>query len=155
MNKVSIKLQGGLCNYLFQIAAAYSYAEKTKKECVFSIGDVTTVHKHISTYRDNILKNVDFVDNANFNGFKLYNEPCFSYIEIPKIDGDVYLQGYFQSEKYFKEYENEIRNIFQIPINICENISEFALSKFNVDIIKDDTCSIHVRRGDYQCLLLS
>lgn len=149
MSKVSIKLQGGLCNYLFQIAAAYSYAKKTNKECVFSINDAITVHKHINTYTDNILRNVNFVDNVKFNGFKLYNEPYFSYTEIPKIDGDVYLQGYFQSEKYFKEYESEIRSIFQISNNLYETVSKFVLNKFNVDIVKDDTCSIHVRRGDY------
>ena len=54
---------------------------------------------------------------------------------------NVDLFGYYQSEKYFKHIENEIRKDFSFKqdlINICK------------DVINDEVViSLHIRRGDY------
>lgn len=62
-------------------------------------------------------------------------EPNFHYTEMPKLlSTNTLLSGYFQSYKYFKPYEKEIREdfTFKEPIGKVEDIA-----------------SIHVRRGDY------
>jgi hypothetical protein len=58
---------------------------------------------------------------------------------------NVDLFGYFQSEKYFKHIENEIREDFtfdKILMYDCKQTS----SKFIGDV---DSISLHIRRGDY------
>jgi len=149
MNKVSVKLQGGLCNYLFQIATAYAYAKKTGKECIFTTDDSVVVHKHLDNYKENILSNVEFLKNYNFSGFKTLSESGFNYAEIPNVNNNIYLQGYYQSEKYFKEYLDDIKNMFKFPYYIFEDVAEIALDSYGIEMDIDNTCSIHVRRGDF------
>lgn len=149
MNEISIKLQGGMGNYMFQIAATYAYALKYNKNAFFTINDAVLVHKNIRYYKDNIFKNVNLVDSKRMNNkVTIYNEPHFHYSEIPKIDGDIFLNGYFQSEKYFNEFSNEIKNLFAPSNESLDTVCKIA-SNYNIDINSDNTCSIHVRRGDY------
>tara|TARA_R100001443_G_scaffold109894_1_gene121536 strand:+ start:370 stop:1167 length:798 start_codon:yes stop_codon:yes gene_type:complete len=74
----------------------------------------------------------------------LYIEKEFSFndrvLDIP-TDRSVDLRGYFQSEKYFKHIENEVRNNF----TFTDSVRNVAIEK-----IPEDVCvSVHVRRGDY------
>jgi hypothetical protein len=149
MNEVSIRLQGGLGNYMFQIACAHAYGLKHNKKTVLSTDDSMIVHKHITNYKENILKNVELIPSWNHTNFKMYNEIDFSYNEIPNIGGSVYLNGYFQSEKYFIEYKEEIKNLFSFPVNIFDDVFETVFDKYKINLSEDNTCSIHVRRGDY------
>ena len=140
IEEVSIKLQGGLGNYMFQITSAYVYALKHNKKAIFSIDDAFVGHNNLESYRNNILNKVDFVKSKNFNGFSVYNEPAFNYNEIPNIEGNVYLNGYFQTEKYFKEYTKEIRELFSFSEEYKNSIKQ----KYK-DLLEGETCSIHVR----------
>lgn len=151
MSEVSIKLQGGLGNYMFQIACAYEYALKNNKKVFFTADDSVLVHKNINIYKSNILSNINLLDSKRMSGkVTVYNEPDFHYTEIPAIEGNVYLSGYFQSEKYFKEHEKEIKQLFFQPPHIFDKVvDDIALDTYKVDIKKDNTCSIHIRRGDY------
>lgn len=145
MNKISVHLNGGMGNYIFQLATAYAYSLKYNKQFIINTKDAIRIQKPIDTYKDNIFKNVyKFDSSEKFNGFKIYNEPAFNYTEIPYIDGDVYLSGYFQSSKYFDEYEKEIRELFSFPEEIVNEIKE----KYK-DLLSGETCSIHCRVGDY------
>ena len=62
-----------------------------------------------------------------------YSEPNFHYDTIP-YRNNMNISGYFQSEKYFKDYEADIRNLLTTKNN-------FAM--------RPGLVSIHVRRGDY------
>lgn len=57
----------------------------------------------------------------------------------------VYLDGYFQSEKYFEDYAKEIRQDFSLVAPFEGKTAEIA------EIIKNElnAVSLHVRRGDY------
>ncbi|MEK6829645.1 MAG: alpha-1,2-fucosyltransferase [Nanoarchaeota archaeon] len=143
MDKVSISLQGGLANNLFQIACAYSYGKKYSKELILLNQKKGIVHNSISSYRDSVLKDFYFFDTYNLSNFKGLRESQFCYNELPKIDGNIVLDGYFQSEKYFKEYKEELQNLFLSDAHIS-----LIREKFK-DILNNTTCSIHVRRGDY------
>ena len=67
---------------------------------------------------------------------RLYKEPRFTYTEIPVGYRDLILEGYFQSEKYFIDCKDVIREefTFKNPVNYE---------------VTPGSCSIHVRRGDY------
>ena len=54
----------------------------------------------------------------------------------------VSLQGYFQTEKYFKHIEDEIRNDFTFNAGIADPCKEMIESVEN-------PIALHVRRGDY------
>jgi len=137
---VTTSLGGGLGNYLFQIASAYSLALDNGDECVFDMDNSVKVHKHISTYENNILRNIKF---NNFDVKNEYNEPYFHYNKIPYLE-NIRLNGYFQSEKYFNHNRDKILDLF----SISEECNKYIQDKYG-EILKEDTCSIHVRRGDY------
>lgn len=140
MNKVTAKLQGGIGNMLFQIAVAYAYSKKFNNELMLSKDGAVIVHQNIDTYSNNILKNIEF---SNFIKPTIqHTEKGFHYQEIPNYNSNVVLYGYFQSEKYFKDYESEIRDLFMsYDINLSDDIKNL--------LDNENTCSIHIRRGDY------
>ena len=142
MEIVSTKLMGGLGNRLFQIAAAYSVSLRDKKEMICDITDTQSPHKPYTIYIDNIFRNIKFLDN--FVNLKHIGEGGFHYTLIPNLDGNVKLIGHFQSEKYFINHRTELLELFEI-----DNETNTRLLKKYENIINDDTCSIHVRRGDY------
>jgi hypothetical protein len=140
-NKVSAILMGGLGNYMFQLAATYAYGMEHNKEVVFNALESSGPHKHLSAYSDNVFKGIDLHHTRQGNYTQL-NEVHFNYNELPKIDNNVLLYGYFQSEKYFSNIKDEIREMFT-------NYQVKMDNKLNYIFKNDVTCSVHVRRGDY------
>jgi hypothetical protein len=58
---------------------------------------------------------------------------------------NISLYGYFQTEKYFKHIENQIRGAFTFVDEIREPTEEAFKSNFG----DADVLSVHLRRGDY------
>ena len=82
MNKVSIKLQGGLGNFLFQISCAYSYSKKHNKELVLNKEGSLIVHGGIDSYLGNIFSKIHFSQEVvNFNSYYTLKWKCF-FIEL-------------------------------------------------------------------------
>jgi hypothetical protein len=142
MNYISAILQGGLGNYMFQIAAAYAYGKKYGKTIGFNCSESVLIHKHVTEYQNTVLKDVNLYFVGRPNQLIQYTEQGFHYNEIPNYNPSILLNGYFQSEKYFKDYSDDIRALFMsYQIEISDDLKT---------IFKDNnTCSIHVRRGDY------
>lgn len=139
--KISAILMGGLGNYMFQIAVAYAYAKRYEMSVGFNCAESSGPHKHITEYDNNVLKKVDLYHVRDYKAIQ-HNETSFNYQPIPKYDNNVLLYGYFQSEKYFKDYENDIRELFMsYDIELSNEINNI--------LTNHNTCSIHVRRGDY------
>ena len=144
MNKVSIKLQGGLGNFLFQIACAFSYSKKYKKELLINKKNSFVVHGEVDFYLDNIFSKIKFSSELiKFDSYYTETSP-HCYMEIPYLIGNVFLSSYFQSEKYFKHYKEDIKNMFELSDDIV-----LKVKKQNNFINLENTCIIHVRRGDY------
>jgi hypothetical protein len=141
MNEVSVKLQGGLGNYMFQIACANAYALRNDKTTIFTTDDSMVAHKNINSYKDNILNNVDMIPRHDLSTYKQQQELVFNYIQIPNFNHNVYLNGYFQSEKYFNDFEKETRDLFSYSIEVDKETQNL--------LDNENTCSIHIRRGDY------
>lgn len=140
---ISCNLQGGLGNQMFQIAAAYALALRNNTTSCFDLsGCYTPLQGNTSIkYINNFFSKLNNFKNDNCN--KIYNETKFSFEKIPD-EKELILNGYFQSEKYFKDFKNEIINLFNIPES--EEIKKYLLEFHNKN--KPITV-VHVRRGDY------
>ena len=137
---VTSNLVGGLGNYMFQIAASYSLAYNNGDSVIFDDGSSVTVHKHITNYNNNILRNIVFGKPVVT---VVYNEPCFHYQRIP-YNQNLKINGYYQSEKYFSTNKDQILKLFSID----EKSKNYIDNKYG-EILEQKTCSIHIRRGDY------
>lgn len=142
MKFITTKLMGGLGNYLFQIASTYSKSIDDNLNFILDINDITIVHSNPNNYKNNIFRKLNFQPlNESYSHYK---EPSFNYNAIPKFNNNTKMVGYFQSEKYFLNNQEKIFNIFSID-DLTNNLLE---TKYG-DILNHNTCSIHVRRGDY------
>jgi hypothetical protein len=76
---------------------------------------------------------------------KVYQEPHYHFDKnFFKAREAVLLKGGWQSEKYFKKYEIDIRNRLIINNSLIKNVLDIS------KIIKNqNSVSVHVRRGDY------
>jgi len=132
-------LKGGLGNMMFQIAAAEAVAVEINADAIFYPLTSGIIHRQPDAYINNIFRNVKFDQDPVY--LNTYAEPRFSYSELPKYDHFLY-DGYFQSEMYFSEYSDHIKNMFgPTPDFIDETLKRYP------DILT--SCGIHVRRGDF------
>lgn len=77
--------------------------------------------------------------------FTYYREPHFEFdSRLHQLAGDLILEGYWQSERYFADIANELRRELQ-PINLLDVKAQEILNQ----ILNENSVSLHVRRGDY------
>lgn len=129
------RLQGGLGNRLFQIAASVGIGD--------FFGNDWRVQSDMLHKEYFSIPQIKFID-----GYVLprYTEPRFDYWldEQAFSQPDLELFGYFQSARYFNHVQNQIRTLFAAPHKIEEKIKW----KYR-DVLKENTCAVHVRREDY------
>ena len=125
--KTTVRLKGGLGNQLFQIAAAKSLALSKGGDLTIDMNNVGAPselsHNKPQFYLDNIFRNIKVEPKAA--EAELYNESHYHFQELPKWD-NICLHGYFQSEKYFKEHESEIRTMLKAD----QKTEEYLQSKY-------------------------
>lgn len=74
-----------------------------------------------------------------------YVEPVFAFDpNVYTTPPDIYYNGYFQSEKYFKKHEATIREELSLKTPVREHVSDLALQ-----MRSENSVFIHVRLGDY------
>jgi hypothetical protein len=138
-----IQLVGGLGNQLFQNCFIYSLA----KDCNCSFVIMLSLNKpdrENENYTNTIFSKFPKIVNGltNFNITKYIENGCdFStfnnnYSNIINNKKDMLFHGYFQNEKFFKKYKNEL--IKTLTDNILYQNIEPVQAYF-----------IHIRRGDY------
>lgn len=116
-----------LGNHLFQIAATIAIGAKYNTEVCFTNWRYSHFFKNSLNYKD-IFTDINYSE--------------YDYIKNIKLDTNINYNicGYFQSEKYFKEYEDVIRHFFTLTDEYQNIIDSYDMQ---------NTCSIHIRRGDY------
>lgn len=143
-------LKGGLGNQMFQIAAAYAVAKRAGVEyginynLQHNLVQGNTSHH----YRNNLFKNIPAVDNFpdwSNDSCAVYKEPHFHYTEIP-VRSELFIDGYFQSSKYFNEFADDVRNLWYWPQEVVDKV-DGALEKVRSN--GQLAIGVHVRRGDY------
>ncbi|MDO4302514.1 MAG: alpha-1,2-fucosyltransferase [Bacillota bacterium] len=81
-----------------------------------------------------------------------YSEADCNFDEQVLQRDPAYLTGYFQSEKYFKNIENQVRQAFSFSHRIWEGLDEQLVQRIREYQGKIEgflSVSVHVRRGDY------
>jgi hypothetical protein len=172
---VIVNLKGGLGNQMFQYALGYSlaknnnvplvcdlrylrerYGQNNYTNRVFSLGifgiepgkvtkaDLFKVGMLFGDYRARYLVGKVF-DRL---GILTLSEtfPAFESRALSRNAKHLYLDGYWQSEKYFKAHELEIKKLFQLNENsFDENVTELAKK---IECNENAIC-INVRRSDF------
>lgn len=144
-------LKGGLGNILFQIAAAKSISIDKSIDCSFP-NLIDHIHRLNNDYCHNPkLKHgfeyLDFLQNLKTESptinLKTYRYP-FEYINYNIPEDSFIIDGFFQSEKYFKHNREYIlENLYNFSI-----YNDIINQKYS--FIRNKKCTgIHVRRGDY------
>ncbi len=130
---------GRIGNQLFQVASTIGIAKRNNDVAVFPKWYCNYTKKSISEFFKNP---VDETLSAHLN-LPTYFERSFEY-NMVLYSSDTNMKGYFQSEKYFKHCTDLVRHHFEPSDKITDRINE----KYG-DVLKENTCSIHIRRGDY------
>jgi len=148
---ISIDLCGGLGNQLFQIAFVYSLCYKYNAEPIFLRIDFSpSIFKNRPVYFSTILKKINTIKKRKYDSLKFttINEQTIGYNTINLHDENQQYKfvGYFQTEKYFKQYKEQILDLFSLDEEIKQQIKQIhALIKGKFS----ETISMHIRRGDY------
>jgi hypothetical protein len=150
---IIVKLMGGLGNQMFQYACGKAVAERLKTELKLdhSFLEDRTPRPEF-TFRNyelnafGINKRLQSDDITNSSHYTHYSETSFFYSPlIQHCSLNTYLEGYFQSERYFIDHAQLIHQTFRF-------IDELPYSYQHLrDAIFSDNSSIalHIRRGDY------
>jgi len=78
-------------------------------------------------------------------GGTYYKEPHFNFDPgVLELTGDVCLDGYWQSERYFKDVADIIRDALKVTLPMTGRNLDLSRRIGDVDAV-----SLHVRRGDY------
>jgi len=164
---IVVRLIGGLGNQMFQYAAAKGLAEMKKVPLKLDITDFLTHYdlRKFELDKFNISSEVALEEDMlpykcnsssyifnlylralkKIKGVKYQMEPHFHYWDgIKRLPKSSYLEGYWQSEKYFSSIENIIREEFTLKEGLSEGRKSLLM-----EIKNSASVSIHVRRGDY------
>jgi hypothetical protein len=161
---IIVRINGGLGNQLFQYAAAKALAVQHGTELKldvtqfagdtlrnFDLANMNVPVVQASVEEINQLKAHNTVQRVKqrllpTSRKTFYKEPFFHYDRSYfRLGKNVYLQGYFQSEKYFTPIQSTIRRNFN-----TSHLVNDSLKKLAAELQQEHSVSIHIRRGDYQ-----
>lgn len=121
---------GRMGNFLYQAALAVAYSKKNGLE--FTLPNTTTSEKWNPLYLQHLV-------NPNFDPSLpqvVIKENGHGFQEIPFKEEwrncNIILDGYWQSERHWKEYRQDVLKAFNYPWELKKNV-----------------VSVHIRRGDY------
>lgn len=142
---ISCELLGGLGNQLFQIFTTIAYSLKYNHSTIFLNSASTKGITFRKTYWDNFLyklKNNQMLKNK-IPEMNIIKEKSFAFHELPKIEQNFMLFGYFQSYKYFEDKKEELFKFIELE-------DQRNIIKVEMKLDYENTISIHFRIGDYK-----
>ncbi|MBN2374684.1 alpha-1,2-fucosyltransferase [bacterium] len=168
---IIVRLFGGLGNQMFQYALGrrLSYIndcplkfdtqwyminqEKTDRRYLlssFNIAGEIAAKEEIDAFLEKwnrfyCIFNKLFKNRGRCSDVHIVKERHYRFdLEILNIKGNVYLDGYWQSERYFDEIRDLILQDFMAKEALTGKNSHLA-----ENILNSDSISMHIRRGDY------
>ena len=169
-NKVVVRIQWWLWNQMFQYAYAYALSKRNWSKFLL---DVSTFERY--KVRKNQLSDFDIIPPyADKKDIPFYERLDFFHKNrlLPRVIKSIswrlnpndyretskwfdsklaeikkwYITWYFQSEKYFKDYEDGVRKIFAFSDKTKKKVKSFIADR-HIDV--DDFVAISVRRWDF------
>jgi len=167
---IVVKILGGLGNQLFQYAFGKAIENKTGNKVYYDVKDLKTnykLRKFSIAYFNVKIDTGNECDmealKSSFNKIvfkiyqlsggrmipkrklKYYSQTRFLFDEtVFSLSDNVYLNGYWQSERYFNDIKELIKSEFTLLDTL--NADKLIISK---QIDNSNSVSIHIRRGDY------
>jgi hypothetical protein len=168
---VIVQLNGGLGNQLFQYAIARSLSEKQHSKVMLDLNiyNKTGLRPHEFYALKHFNINAEIANESDIELFysnkifkkvqrkimrltgmgkikPVYEKEWFVFNpEVFRYTGNVYLHGFWQSEKYFKNIEGMIRS----ELSLKDSLSQKTIEVLKEIRTKKNTVSLHIRRGDY------
>jgi CDP-paratose 2-epimerase len=153
------KLMGGVGNQMFQIAIAYAMSRRFHKKLLFEKMEFGGCRQgsHPSKYYTNLFQKVPFVDSIPRH-IEIFEKefpyhPVHNDVQhiLPMDSAGISFHGYWQSDLYFRDYSDEIRELFTPSGGIISYLEEHSDLFIEFPELKEshDYCFIGVRRGDY------
>lgn len=160
---VIVKIVGGLGNQMFCYAYAKNLEAKGFQVKIdISAYETYTLHGGYQLDRFNIDLQVatleeisSFIKKGLFHKILRRLNLGQSLIKTEKsllfdkslleLESNAYVQGYFQSEQYFEGIRQALLNTY----TLAENYTDYANQLKKEIVASENSCSIHVRRGDF------
>lgn len=174
MSQVIVSLYGGLGNQLFQFATALSLAKKkhgrvfldlswfdkdhlstgeTPRAYALGVYDLgcdvhiqrngrKASHKYLYRCIDAVLRRIRKYMDVGITRF--HEKSMKFHPNLMQSDLPIWLDGYWQSYKYFEDIQPALRKIIAVPGDMNS-----AMQAIYQDILEKDAICVHVRRGDY------
>jgi len=155
-----VKLMGGLGNQMFQYAFTKNLAEKNNIQ--FKIDLSFLKRRDLGSnfvYRDfdldifnlEVSSEINPIDLENqikiIENFFHYNSEIEQQIFNSKLK-NFYLEGYWQSPKYFQNITEDLKKDFTFK-NPIENINDDKIKVLLDDILSSNSVMVNIRRTDY------
>jgi len=160
---IIVKIIGGLGNQMFQYAYAKALQLKGY-EVKIDVGAFNTYKLHGGYQLDKYNIDLEVTTTVENNQFyknsivfkllkklglynsKIIEEKSLLFDEsLLRIEDDKYIQGYFQSEKYFIN----LREVILKQFTMISNITNYTKQVEKSILKSHNSCSIHIRRGDF------
>jgi len=155
-NSIFLRIQGGLGNQLFQIAAGFGIAEKNNMNLfIINTSDMKQTFTHVddnNTLLNGIFENfpkihMNAIQLDDILQIKEKEDDCFTYTNITPAC-DIFLDGYYQNEKYFREDKKLLFSMLKSTTPYRQFMEKIERDSNLVKLLKR-SYFIHVRRGDY------
>lgn len=138
---------GRLGNQMFQYATLYSIAKTRGYEFGIPYKNKSPNPYH-NLSLDEAFGNLSAKDSSKYLPVHAVNESQFTFnAGIFGIPDSTDIRGYFQSEKYFKDYRNNLLHEFKFKDHILEKATNIR------SVTKEPVISLHIRFGDYKGLV--
>ena len=168
-----IRMTGGLGNQMFQYALylklksqgkEVKFDDQTEYEeeearpillWAFGIDYPAASKDEINKITDGFMKLSHRVRRKLFGRKSMeYHEKSCNFDEQVLLREPAYLTGYFQSEKYFADIEEQVRGAFQFSDRIWSGLSDDLIQAVKsyqnkIEMKNKTAVSVHIRRGDY------
>ena len=116
MYKTIQNIKGRIGNQLFEIANGYSYSKRHNRKLLLYLPQERDTYYKKYEWITSMFENTNNIDNC-----AVYHEAGNgSYNKIDNINSDIFLDGYFQDERYFKDYKN-FKDTGQVLMQALEN----------------------------------
>lgn len=158
-----IKFNGGLGNQMFQWAFGIALEAETGVKTIFDMSFFDKKYARpyeLDIFGINCPKVEGFFDkfklaliwklrknmaDKTIFGTGFYSESHFHYDEnLFNVRPNTYIEGFFQSERYFEGIKDKIRSAFQFK-NMPDDFNQHLMEQ----ISDSNSVSLHIRRGDY------
>lgn len=140
-NFITCYLAGRLGNQMFEIANVYAQALKHNRR--FRLTSQNGVDDPLA-YKDTVFRKLSFSENAHQPQMHRIRG-TYHYTEYkPHETLPTAFIGYFQSEKFFKDFSENIKWLYEPSEQFVDN----AKKKYP-ELNYSNTVAIHVRRGDF------